>query len=91
MPRPLGFHTQKRRGVWLPCVGGAVCLQRQTEGVYGRRLQKCADPSEGCLPLGEGGRNRNSGRMRGGRGYRFAPAKAFSWRVVLRAANPKSI
>ena len=38
MPRPLGFHTQKRRGVWLPCGGGAVCLQRQTEGVYGRSV-----------------------------------------------------
>ena len=78
MPRPL-TSIRRTGGVYgSRRVGGAVCLQRQTEGVYGRRLQKCADPSEGCLPLGEGGRNHYSGRMRGGRCQRFAQSKAFS-------------
>ena len=31
---------------------------------------------ENSLPLGEGGRNHDSGRMRGGRDCRFAPTKA---------------
>ena len=30
-------------------------LQSVTGGVYGRTMQKCPDPSEKCLPLGEGG------------------------------------
>ena len=48
MPHP-------RRSVSLPCVGGGGSPLGLTEGVYGWMLQKCADPSEECLPLGEGG------------------------------------
>ena len=38
---------------------------------------------ENSLPLGEGGRNHDSGRMRGGRGCRFAPTKGFPSRGSL--------
>ena len=44
--------------------------QAMTEGVYGRTMQKCPDPSEKCLPLGEGGFAKQR-RMRGGRQFDF--------------------
>ena len=52
--------------------------QAMTEGVYGRTMQKCPDPAEKCLPLGEGGFAKQR-RMRGGRAISVAPSKAFPW------------
>ena len=39
----------------LPACRGSCQSEGLTEGVYGWRSQKGTDPSEGCLPLGEGG------------------------------------
>ena len=49
--------------------------QAMTEGVYGRTMQKCPDPSEKCLPLGEGGFAKQR-RMRGGRGYQCSTVQS---------------
>ena len=40
---------------WQSYLYCAVTPSGVTEGVYGWRSQKGTDPSEGCLPLGEGG------------------------------------
>ena len=60
--------------------------QAMTEGVYGRTMQKCPDPAEKCLPLGEGGFAKQR-RMRGGRGYQCSTVQSLPLGVVPRAAN----
>mgnify|MGYP000497427824 CR=1 FL=1 len=52
-PARTNFIRRNLRGAASRRVGGVS--PKVTEGVYGWILWKAADPSEGCLPLGEGG------------------------------------
>ena len=54
----VGLCPAQRIRIYMTAGGShtsATLSPRATEGVYGRMSQKCADPSEDSLPLGEGG------------------------------------
>ena len=52
---PLMCRGRRPCELRLPACRGSCQSEGLTEGVYGWTKQKGTDPSEGCLPLGEGG------------------------------------